>query len=150
MNMYFYSNPYYKAIDPVDEGYSPFSDNHLLTLIFYWVVFVVSVLTIWSKRNQLSPLVHAIALIFILIGIFINFIVVFHISMHYDARDEYNEGISYPFFFMPIMSIIIGIILLLQSINNEIDKTLGRTYNNQYLNAINTFLADKYNRLVQY
>jgi hypothetical protein len=141
-----HSNPYYKAIDPVDlECYSPFSDKNGISLLFYVIAFKISLLLVWTKRKTLPPLTLSISLIFIAIGILISAAILLQISVHNtESLDAYNSGEEQILFiFAPIFSIIIGVYLIYQVTFQAIDETSQRVYSNKILNFLNTFLANK-------
>ena len=148
IGMMIHNNPYYKAIDPIDgECYSPFAERHIITLIFYFLLFNISVLLVWTKNKNLPPLTLTLSLIFIVIGIMISIAILLQISVHdtssmdiyYESRDSENLL----FVFAPLFSIIIGIILCKNVINQEISETAERTYSNKYLNSLNVFLKTR-------
>lgn len=148
IGMVTHSNPYYKAIDPIDgECYSPFAGSHLITLVFYFLVLNISLLLIWAKNKILPPLILTLSLIFTIIGIIINFVILWQISVHdtssIDIYSETRNSERFLFVFAPLMSIIIGIILCYNVMNQEISETFERTYSNKYLNSLNVFLATR-------
>ncbi len=146
IGMIIHSNPYDTAINPVDmECYSPFSHNDILTLIFYYLAFNVSILLVWIRKNILPPLTLTISLVFISIGIIISLAILFQISVHNtETLYKYNSGEEQILFlFAPLFSILIGVILIFQVVTKTINETKERTYSNKYINSINTFLASK-------
>jgi len=154
IQMTWHNTPYYIAIELGEfECYSPFSGQHILTLIFYFWAFNISIVLVWSKSNQLPPLTLTLSLIFIVIGVIISCAIFHQISFHnttmlntYSVESGWgpvsNEGASF-FVFAPVLSIIIGISLVIQSMTSEINETVERTYSNKFLNALNSFLATK-------
>ena len=146
--MLFHSNPYYKAIDPIDgECYSPFANNHILTLIFYFLVFNISLLLVWTKSKTLPPLTLVLSLISIVIGVIINLGILYQISIHdtssIDIYYASRTKDSLFFLFTPLLSTIIGIRLFYKIMRQEIRETNNRTYSNKHINNINTFLSTK-------
>jgi hypothetical protein len=144
-----HSNPYYKSIDPLSmECYSPFSDEHILTLIFYFLAFNISMLSVWTENKTLPPLTLTFSLIFILIGIILNAAIVFQVSKHdTESLGTYYSGEDKIMFLSaPILGILISIRLIRQIINQEISERSERKYSNKYLNYLNSFLATKYNK----
>ena len=142
-----HSNPYYKPIDPIDmECYSPFSDKHALTLIFYFLAFNISMMLVWVKNDILPPLTLTISLIFIVIGIIISITILLQISVHNTiSLNNYNSGGEQILFsFAPLFAIFIGYRLTLQVITQKSSDAIERTYSNKYLNILNTFLAKRY------
>jgi hypothetical protein len=141
-----HNNPYYQAIDPVGIAcYSPFSDKHALTLLFYCIAFNSSLFLVWTKSKNLPPLTLTLSLLFILIGIILNIVVLLQISVHdisnlyrYNSRDD-----QLLFFFAPVLSILIGTLLIIKVMIKEINIASDRIYSNKYLNFLNSFLATK-------
>jgi len=141
-----HSNPYYRAIDPVSLAcYCPFSDKHALTLLFYFVSFNISLFFVWTKSRALPPLTLTLSLLFIVIGILLNIVILFQISVHdisslyrYDSRED-----RLLFLFAPILSIVIGTLLIIQVMVKEINIASERTYSNKYLHFLNVFLATR-------
>lgn len=141
-----HDNPYYRIIDPVAmECYSPFSEKHTYTLIVYFFGFNVSAILVWSKNSALPPLTRTISLVFILIGVMISSVILYHLSVHDTESLGIDDGKpeQLPLLLTPLLTIIIGISLLYRTITQEIDETVKRSYSNKYLNYLNTFL---YNR----
>ncbi|MCB0516794.1 MAG: DUF6688 family protein [Chitinophagales bacterium] len=146
IGMSVHSNPYYKAIDPIDmECYSPFSGKEATTLIFYILAFNISLLLVWVKGNILPPLTLTLALIFILIGVLLNIGILFQISVHNtETLNTYNGGEGkILFLFAPIFSIVLGVYLIYKTTTQEINDAFEKTYSNKILNYLNTFLAKK-------
>ncbi|MGD1837570.1 MAG: DUF6688 domain-containing protein, partial [Nitrososphaeraceae archaeon] len=146
LGMLTHSNPYYKAINPVDnECYSPFSVEHTLTLLVYFFAFNISMLIVWVKRNNVPPLALVLSMVFILIGIIFNIAILFQISEHDTTGLTYNSHRveQVLFMFAPLFSMIIGLWLIIQVVRQETIATYERTYRNKYLNYLNVFLAFK-------
>ncbi len=100
---------------------------------------------VWEKNKTLPPLTSTLSLVFILIGIILSSVILFQISEH-DTQSIDNHSSSEGqilFLFAPFFSIIIGICLVFQVINQEISETSERSYSNKYFNSLNTFLATK-------
>lgn len=140
-----HSNQYYTAIDPIDgECYIPFGEKHIISLIFYFIAFNVSILLIWVKENKLPPLTRVLSLSFLVIGTIIWFIVLLQISNH--DIGGYNPSEHY-YLFVPIsiISLIISISLIIQSVKNKMIEAKEVTYSNKFLNRLNLFFAQKRN-----
>ena len=138
--------PYNIAVDPSERCYSPLSGN--LTAFFYFLTFNISMLLVWTKNKILPPLMMTLSLIFIIIGIVLNFIVLLQISEHTPPFLEFfghidDDDIQFLFLFAPVCSIIIGSLLIYKAMSQEISETCERTYSNKFLNILNTFLAAK-------
>lgn len=140
-----HANPYYKAIDPMGECYSPFSETDAVTLIFYILAFTISLLLVWVKGNILPPLTLTLSLIFILIGIFFNIGILYQVSVHNTETLYVYNGTEEQllFLFAPLLSVFIGIYLIYKATKFEINESLEKTYSNKILQYLNTFLATK-------
>lgn len=138
LGMAVHNVPYNVATDLVDECYSPFSDKHIVTLLFYFSVFIISMLLVWTKNNSLPPLTLTLSLIFILIGGIISCSILFQVSVH-----EIEDSGGILFIFVPIFNILIGSWLVFGVILQEVNETVVRTYSNKYLSLINNFLQER-------
>lgn len=146
-----HSAPFYIAIDPIDlECYSPFSDKHYPTIILYGIIFNVSVFLIWQKGRKLPPLTLVLSLLFLGIGVLINFAILLQIAGHNtESLDVYkgNDGIFF-FILTPIISLLISILLITKVIKEEKTESQNRIYQNSVLNYCNTFLTKKMDETV--
>jgi len=136
------------AIDIVDgfECYIPFSKSHLITLLFYFILFTISIFLIWTTNYSLPPLTYIICLIFTLIGVLLNSIIILQVSSHNTKTlDAYyhDEGMLF-FILFPTLSIVIGMYLILKAIKYEAQKSMGRKFNNNFLTALNNYIASQY------
>ncbi|HSD09123.1 DUF6688 domain-containing protein [Flavobacterium sp.] len=146
-----HDNEYYTAIDPIDmECYVPFGGKHIITLIFYYIAFNVSILLIWLRGHKLPPLAKVLSLCFFIIGIVVNFFVLLQLSKHniedLNGFGTHNESGAL-FFFLPapIMGILISIFLTAYIVKDKMMTANDKTYSNTFLHKINLFLAQKNN-----
>jgi len=143
-----HSNSYHEVITitPVSrQCYSPFAAEHSLTLIFYFLVFNISILLVWLKGKKLPPLTLSLCLVFILIGIIFDVMILCQISKHDTTGLTYNNHRLEQVLFAlsPLLSLLIGIRLVVQVIIEEINDTYKRTYKNKHLNYLNSFVATR-------
>lgn len=142
-----HNSSYHQAVDIVDgDCYIPFSNEHLFSLLFYLILFNISIFLIWARNGKLPPLTHVLSLIFTFCGVILNFIVFLQVSQHNtDSLTKYHldEG-SYIFILWPLFATLLGIYFLVKIINAEIDKSLNRSFNNRYLAILNDYLSTKY------
>lgn len=124
------------AIDPIDEGYSPFGHAHVATLLTFWVLFVISAFALWLKGRTLPPLTTVLAVIFIIIGILISIAVI----GQFTSYSPIWLGAAYPF-----INIVVGFILIFRLVRQEADTAQNRTFRNKYLNKLNTAIASSRN-----
>ncbi|MDI9310291.1 MAG: hypothetical protein QM535_08745 [Limnohabitans sp.] len=142
-----HSSPYYKAIDIVDDScYTPFSYEHILTLLFYLITFVTSLFIIWKNESNLPPLTYVLVLLFTFIGIIINIVFIIQISEHNTSTlsEYYVDDGKNLFYLFPAFSIIIGTKSIINTIKVEADKSKERFFKNKFLNNLNLFLSTKY------
>lgn len=143
-----HDNEYYTAIDPVDvECYIPFGDKHILSLLFYFIAFNISVVLIWLKGNKLPPLTQVLSFSFLIIGTFISLFVILQISEHNtESIDMYDKTDHILFFIIaPVVSLFVSVSLIIQTVTNTMIVANQKTYSNQYLNKLNQFFAQKSN-----
>ncbi|MGI4752029.1 MAG: DUF6688 domain-containing protein [Janthinobacterium lividum] len=124
--------------------YSPFAYQYELTLSLFLFAFHFSILSVWACKKSLSPISLSLSLIFILIGLPINIFIVLQLSQHdIGILSDYNSkhvGISA---LIPLFNILIGLWFIYRGITQEIDKTFNRSYNNKFLDYLNSFLAKR-------
>lgn len=125
---------YYETIDPIDNGYTPFASAHILTLIVFLFFSVLSMVLIWLKGRSLPPLLVVLAIVFLIIGIGISFAVILQVSENLDG----NKGPFY--FFAPISYIVISLLLIIKLVMQEMDYSVNRKLNNQFLNKLNNLM----------
>lgn len=85
----------------------PFSDAHILTLIF---LVVVAVICFWSSKlfkNHLSPILNVLVLIGILQGIILNILLMLHFGFYMIL------GAIFPFFGYELVAPLVNVFLLL-------------------------------------
>jgi len=137
-----HDNPYYKAIDPFNgDCYSPFSENHFFTLITFIFLFWIFMLLVWKNGKTLPPLTLVLSYCFIIIGIIVNILITFQVSKH-DTSTLHkigNDGTLY-FIFTPIIGIILAILLLIKTLNQDFEELKFKEYKNPVLNKLNNFL----------
>ncbi|MRX76569.1 hypothetical protein GJU39_10740 [Pedobacter petrophilus] len=128
---------YYTAIDIVDDGYTAFASKHILTLLVFFGFSIWAIIAIWLKINQLPPLLFVLALVFLIIGMVISFVVILQLSGGVGGKGV--EIIMIP---LPVCYLLISILLLLKITCNQAEVSATRTYQNKFLNYINTKMAE--------
>lgn len=143
-----HSNEYYTAVDPIDDQcYIPFGNKHIITLLFYFIAFNVSILLLWLKGTKLPPLTQVLSLSFLVMGIIISFVILLQLSEHNtESLNSYNTP-EHQFFLipMPLISILISIILLVHMVKNKMITANDKIYTNKFLNKLNLFFAKRNN-----
>lgn len=143
-----HGNDYHVAIDPVDgQCYIPFGGKHILSLVFYFIVFIISVFLIWLKGNKLPPLTQVLALSFLIIGSIISFFILLQISQHNTKTIDMYDNSEHIYFFIltPILSLIISVSLIIRILKTKMRIASEKTYSNKFLNKLNLFFAQKSN-----
>ncbi|MFC4162897.1 DUF6688 family protein [Epilithonimonas zeae] len=142
----FHTQDYHTAIDPVDECYSPIGGKHIISLLLYFFLYHISAYVLWIKSRKSPPLFLVFCLIFIYIGIIINFALLLQFSIHNTESLSIYKGNDGSFFFVPatLISNIIGILLLNKIISEEKNQAENRSFKSVFLNRCNLFLSQKY------
>ncbi|WP_062060654.1 DUF6688 domain-containing protein [Aquimarina longa] len=141
---YLFNSADYKiAIDPHDSWYTPFSENHILTLLVYFIFFMTASILIWFKGRELPPLILVMAMGILLIGSTISMVILLQVSVpittnHYDIS---HGGIT-GFHFAPLLSIVNSVLLIIKIIKEESKLAKQRIYKNKFLNSINLYLSN--------
>lgn len=130
------SAEYYTAIDVVDDGYTPFASKHLLTLLVFLSFSIWAIIAIWLKGNRLPPLLFVLAFVFLIIGMTLSFVIILQLSENIGGNGA--EILMLPF---PICFILVSILLLLKIAYLEAEVSATRTYQNKFLNYLNTKMA---------
>lgn len=125
--------------------YSPFAEEHTVTLNLFLFIFCISAFIFGVFRRSLSPILMTTSLIYILIGLSINIFVLVQLSKHDIGIlslyiSNHASGVSTEIFF-PILNILISLRLIYKAIRYEIENTNTRNYKNKFLNNLNNFLA---------
>lgn len=130
---------YKMAIAPNKSGYSPLGYEHILTLLVFFTLFLVSCRIIWLKGRNIPPLILVLALVFLIIGTLISLAILIQV-LSIEPSNTNNEC-AWLFAITPILSIIISVLLFLKIINEETMVSNKRQYQNKILNFLNTTLA---------
>lgn len=141
-----HAEDYHVAIDPIDSCYIPFGGKHIISLLFYFIIFNISAFLIWKKGRNFPPLTLVLSLIFLIIGAIISFAVLIQIGSHNtESLGSYKgNDASFYFFWTPLFSLFIAIYLWIKILNEEKNISQNRTYKNKFLNDCNRFLSQKY------
>lgn len=137
-----FSEPYYKAIDPLDSDYSPFSTKHILTLIVFFLLSIRALYVLWKKGKNIPPLKLIIYVTAIIIGIFISCFVIFQLLERNEGENDINNLFRYVMIYTPINHIIISILLLYKIIKQESTYSFDRKFKNLFLNFLNQKLIN--------
>ncbi|MDA6069660.1 hypothetical protein NJT12_08510 [Flavobacterium sp. AC] len=143
-----HGNDYHIAIDPVDgQCYIPFGGKHILSLLFYFIAFIISVLLIWLKGNKLPPLTQVLSLSFLVIGSILSFVILLQVSQHNTESIDMYDNSEHMYFFIgvPIISLIIAVSLVIGILKTKMRIANEKRYSNNFLNKINQFFAQKSN-----
>ncbi len=139
---------YYAPIDVVDQCYSPFGEKHIWSLVVYFALYHIALLSLWLGK-KLAPLYAVLCLVFTFIGLILNAFILTQIIGHDTSS---LGGYSKTFvdtdavFFLPviILNSIMGISLIVKMIKNEKQKSEQRIFKNKFLNSCNQFLSKRY------
>lgn len=141
-----HSEDYQVAIDPIDSCYIPFGGKHILSLIFYFVIFNISAFLIWKKGRNLPPLTLVLSLIILIIGAVISILSLIQIVSHNtESLDIYKgDDASLFFFATPLFCLFITVYLWAEILKEEKKISQSRTFKSKFLNNCNQFLSQKY------
>jgi len=131
VTMTIHSSDYYTAIDPIDgDCYTPLAGEHVFSMLFYFIMYQISAYFIWQKGRKLPPLFLVTCLVFLFLGIIINIVLLIQICGHDTSSIEiYGYGvhkgsqINYGFFPAIALSLIIGVLLIIDIINVDFFPT---------------------------
>lgn len=146
LGLMLHDQEYTHAIDPIDTCYIPFGGKHILSLFIYFMLYHIAAVFIWIKGRKLPPLTLVLMLVFLMISLVINTLVLIQVLFHDTTSiDMYkgNDG-TFLFIFTPLLSLLIGILLLLKVIRAEHNSAENRIFKNAFLQKCNSYLAEKY------
>lgn len=135
------SYEYTKALDPIDDGYSPFSDRHFLTLLVHFILFHTAALLVWRRGNMLPPLVLVSCLAMLITGSAIAGATTLQLMYHAGTDELNNAGTPSFGIVFPLLSILLAAILLVKVIQQEGRERATYTYSNKALNWLNALLG---------
>ena len=136
-----HKNQYFIAIDPIDDGcYIPFGGKHIISLLVFTILFWISMLIVWINGKSLPPLTLVLAYVFILIGIVLNIIVALQVSSHNTEGIRGGNDGTFFFIFTPVLGIILAILLLIKTLNQNFKELNPKEFNSKLLNSLNSFL----------
>lgn len=137
---------YYEQIDVIEgECYVLFGEKHHYTLLVYFLMYHIALFILWTKENRLPPLVLALSMSIVLIGIVLNVMISIQVIGHDRSVIPYtyeDPNIAYEFLLFPILSLLIGILILVKSLKVEHIHAKNRAYSNTFLNKCNQLLAN--------
>ncbi|MEC3907236.1 DUF6688 family protein [Tamlana sp. 2201CG12-4] len=130
------SEPYYKAIDPIDSGYEPLAQKHILTAVTIAILGMSSTIMIWKRKKELPPLLLALCIFFMhLFSVFLIFIII-----------QTSKSGAYFMWIGPLTFIIASILLSISLAQKEAKISKEKYYKNKTL----SFLNDKLSRSSNY
>lgn len=131
------SDDYYTAIDIVDGGYTPFASKHLLTLLVFFALAILSLNRLWYKGRALPPLLFTLFVVFLIIGIPISISVIIQTSTNTEQGTE-----TFLFALLPVFYLIGAFLVFVKIVDQEASSASTKTYRNKYLNLLNQKLAN--------
>lgn len=146
LGMMIHNQPYTQAIDPVDNCYSPFGDQYMLSLMAFLLLQHVALFFIWVKGRQMPPLTLVLMLAILFIGSIVNVLVIVQVASHDTGSiDGYkgNDGTAL-LLPAPLLNFLISIALITRVIKEERRVARQRTFKNSFLRYCNSLLAGSY------
>ena len=129
-------HPYYEAIDPAGlESYEFVASKHRLIYMIFFVLYHISLLLLWFRKSALPPLILALGLCVLYIGLFFNGILILQLL----GSQEGNEILVC----FPIFSLLVGLSIIIRTLY-DLPKNLSfSTSKYQWLSKINEKLSTK-------
>lgn len=132
-----YSFDYRVPIDPVDNGYSPISKDHLFSFLTFYFLSIFSIYKVWRNGKHQPPLLIVIFLVFIIIGIVINVFLAIQLSSRNDGEQYLDSSGGQYMMIAPIVHILISLILVFNIVKEESFQADQRSFKNRFLNELN-------------
>lgn len=132
------SHEFNVPIDPVDNGYSPLSKNHLLSFMVFFVLSVIAIYKIWKLGKKQPPLMLVFYLSFLIIGIVLNLFLALQLSSRSDGDYYIDSSGGQLMMIAPIIHMLVSIILIIKVIKEEIIEAENREFKNKFLNQLNS------------
>ena len=129
-------HPYYEAIDSAGlESYEFVASKHRLIYMIFFVLYHISLLLLWFRKSALPPLILALGLCVLYIGLFFNGVLILQLL----GSQEGNEILVC----FPIFSLLVGLGIIIRTLY-DLPKNLSfSTSKYQWLNKINEKLSTK-------
>ena len=132
-----FSYDYRVPIDPIDNGYSPISKDHLFSFLTFLILSITSVYKVWKKGRNQPPLLLVFFLACLIIGVVINVFLAIQLSSRNDG-EQYIDSLSGQFMMIaPITHILVSFILLFSIVKDESNQADERSFKNKFLNQLN-------------
>ena len=127
-------HPYYEAIDPAGlESYEFVASKHRLIYMIFFVLYHISLLLLWFRKSALPPLILALGLCVLYIGLFFNGILILQLL----GSQEGNEILVC----FPIFSLLVGLSIIIRTLYNLPKNLSFSPSKHQWLNKINEKLS---------
>ena len=129
-------HPYYEAIDSAGlESYEFVASKHRLIYMIFFVLYHISLLLLWFRKSALPPLILALGLCVLYIGLFFNGILILQLL----GSQEGNEILVC----FPAFSLLLGLGIIIRTLY-DLPKSLSFSPSKyQWLNKINEKLSTK-------
>ena len=129
-------HPYYEAIDPAGlESYEFVASKHRLIYMIFFVLYHIFLLLLWVRKSALPPLILALGLCVLYIGLFFNGVLILQI-----LGSQEGAGILTCF---PAFSLLLGLGIIIRTFI-DLPKSLSfSSSKHQWLNKINEKLSTK-------
>lgn len=138
IGMRFNSADYFEQIDLVNqEGYSPFSHKHILSLFVFFILGYFSLYKVSTVGRKLPPLQVVIYVAFIIIALVLATFMMIQVTFYSNSEDFPGNTFGLPFFFAPFFFWLLSIIILQKFVNQERIAAKERRYKNKWLNRLN-------------
>ena len=129
-------HPYYEAIDSAGlESYEFVASKHRLIYMIFFVLYHISLLLLWFRKSALPPLILALGLCVLYIGLFFNGVLILQLL----GSQEGNEILAC----FPIFSLLVGLSIIIRTLYDSPKILSFSPSKYQCLNKINEKLSTK-------
>lgn len=145
LGLIYHQTQYHEQIDTLEgDCYIPFGEEHIFSLVVYFVLYHIALFLCWSKDNNLPPLTLVLSMSILMIGLGLNvFITIQFLGHDLSVIPEASEVADFPIMiFFPIVSILAGVYILFRVLKLEHTMAKTREYKNKYLNRFNQWLGN--------
>ena len=150
LGMMIHDKPYTQAIDPIDNCYAPFADEHTLSLLAFFILYHVALFFVWAKGRQMPPLTLVLMLSILFIGGIVNVLVIIQVSSHVTGSIDGYKGNDGTVLLLPapLLNLLISILLITKVVKEESRRARQRAFKNSFLRYCNSLLAGRYHEAI--
>lgn len=150
LGMMIHDKPCTQAIDPIDNCYAPFADQHLISLLAFFLLYHAALLCVWVKGRDLPPLTLVLMMAILFLGSIVNILVIVQVASHDTGSIDRYKGNDGTVLLLPapLFNLLISILLITQVVKEESRLARQRTFKNSFLRYCNSLLAGSYHEAI--